>query len=196
MEIVSIVESTQSLYKLLFEDDGDDKESNDALKVCKQQGYQNHSVTRLQSITVTSNQWHHSVNNLFVGYKFLNTLQMWGHKWRRGWGIYGHVMHLPAGPGDFRTRWHWLYKCVIIPKITYAVVAWWDIMDITLARSKLECLPRAVCIIITGTMRTIPTKVLEMLLYPPPLGTACGVCSLDGSTLPTEARSKKSRNRT
>ncbi len=29
MEIVSVVESTQSLYKLLFENDGDDEELDD-----------------------------------------------------------------------------------------------------------------------------------------------------------------------
>ncbi len=37
-------------------------------------------------------------------------------------------------------------------------------MDIALARSKLERLQRAACIMITGIMRTTPTKVLEMLL--------------------------------
>ncbi len=32
----------------------------------------------------------------------------------------------------------WLYKCVIIPKITYVAAVWWDIMDIAVARSELE----------------------------------------------------------
>ncbi len=53
----------------------------------------------------------------------------------------------------------------------YEAVAWWDIIDIALARSELECLQRATCTIITGAMRTTPTKVLEMLLDPPTLGT-------------------------
>ncbi len=56
----------------------------------------------------------------------------------------------------------WLYKRVIIPKITYAAVAWWYGMDTALTRSKLERLQRAACIMITGAMRTTPTKVLEM----------------------------------
>ncbi len=51
-----------------------------------------------------------------------------------------------------------------MPNITYAAVAWWDDVDIALARSELEQLQRAACIMITETMRTTPTKVLEMFL--------------------------------
>ncbi len=63
----------------------------------------------------------------------------------------------------------WLYKRVIIPKITYAAVAWWDRMDIDLARFELERLQSSICIMVTGTMRTTPTKVLEILLDQPTL---------------------------
>ncbi len=66
----------------------------------------------------------------------------------------------------------WLYKHVIIPKITYAAVAWWDSMDIALTRSELDCLQRAACIMIAGKMRTTPRKVLEMFFDLPTLGTA------------------------
>ncbi len=66
----------------------------------------------------------------------------------------------------------WLYKCVIILKITYAAVAWWDIMDIALAKTELERMQRATCIMITGAMRTTPTKVREMLFDLPMFGTA------------------------
>ncbi len=82
----------------------------------------------------------------------------------------------------------WLYKCVIILKITYAAVAWWDGMHIALTRSKLVRLQRAACIMITGAMRTTPTKVLKMFLDLPTL-----VCSTDGSILSTETKSKKPR---
>ncbi len=54
----------------------------------------------------------------------------------------------------------WLYKRAIIPKITYVAVVWWDGMDVALARSELERLQRAACIMITGAMRTTPTKVI------------------------------------
>ncbi len=65
-----------------------------------------------------------------------------------------------------------LFKRVIIPKITYAIVAWWNIMDTALARSELECLPGGACTMITGAMRSTSTKVLEMLLDLPTLGMA------------------------
>ncbi len=66
----------------------------------------------------------------------------------------------------------WLYKRVITPEFTYATVAWWDGLGIALTRSELERLHRAACIMITGAMRTTPTKVLEMFMDLPTLGTA------------------------
>ncbi len=66
----------------------------------------------------------------------------------------------------------WLDKGVIIPKITYTTVVWWDSMDTALARSELERLQRATCIMITEAMRTTPTKVLEMFLDLPTLRMA------------------------
>ncbi len=42
-------------------------------------------------------------------------------------------------------------------------------MDIALARTELERLQRAACIMITGAMRTTPTKALEMFLDLPTL---------------------------
>ncbi len=45
-------------------------------------------------------------------------------------------------------------------------------MDIALARSKLEYLQMAACTIITGTMRTTPTEMLEILLDLPILRMA------------------------
>ncbi len=64
----------------------------------------------------------------------------------------------------------WLYKRMIIPKIIYAAVAWWNSMDIALARSELERLQRAACIMITGAVRTTSTKVLQIFLDLPTLG--------------------------
>ncbi len=66
----------------------------------------------------------------------------------------------------------WLYKFVTIPKITCAAVAWWDSMDIALARSELEHLQRTTCIMITEAMRTTPIKVSEMFLDLSTLETA------------------------
>ncbi len=63
----------------------------------------------------------------------------------------------------------WLYKLVIIHKIRYAAVTCRDIMDIALAMFELERLQRVICTIITGAMKTTPTKVLQMLLDQPTL---------------------------
>ncbi len=65
----------------------------------------------------------------------------------------------------------WLYKLAIIPKIAYVDVAWWDRTDIALSRFALEHLQRTACIMIKGTMRTTPTKVLEVFLDLPTFGT-------------------------
>ncbi len=65
----------------------------------------------------------------------------------------------------------WLYKRVTIHKITYAAIACWDILDIAFARSELEHLQRVTCTMIIGPMKTTPTKVLEMHLDLPTLGT-------------------------
>ncbi len=62
----------------------------------------------------------------------------------------------------------WLYKCVIIPNITYAAAVRCDRI---LARSELQHLQRAARIRITGAMRRTLTKVLEMFLNRPSLGT-------------------------
>ncbi len=54
-------------------------------------------------------------------------------------------------------------------------------MDIAFARSELENLPRASCVMITGAMRTSPTKVLEMLLGLPTLAVAVESAALMGA---------------
>ncbi len=51
-------------------------------------------------------------------------------------------------------------------------------MDIALTRSELEHLQRAACIMITGAMRTAPTKVLEMFLDLPTLRTTMDSAAL------------------
>ncbi len=69
----------------------------------------------------------------------------------------------------------WFYKRVIILKIIYATVAWWDIMDIALVMSEWENLQRATCTMITGVMRTTPTTVFLDL---PTLRTAVEYAAL------------------
>ncbi len=79
---------------------------------------------------------------------------------------------------------------------SYAVVAWWDIRNIALARSKLERLQKAASITIAGAIRTISAKVLAMLLDLPTFGMAVESVALMAAISPTEVRSEKPRNRT
>ncbi len=83
-----------------------------------------------------------------------------------------------------------LQKRVIIPKITCAAVAWWHGMDIALARSELEHLQRAACIMITGAMRTTQKKSAGDVLGSANTGNGDRVCSTDDSIPPTEIKSK------
>ncbi len=71
----------------------------------------------------------------------------------------------------------WLYKLVVIPQVTYAAVVWWGRTEVASTRMELQRLQRTVCIMITGTMRTTPTKVMEMLLDLPTLNTMVKIAS-------------------
>ncbi len=50
----------------------------------------------------------------------------------------------------------------MIPKVTYAAVIWWSRIEAALARTELQHLQRAGCIMVPGAITS--TKVLEMLL--------------------------------
>ncbi len=59
-----------------------------------------------------------------------------------------------------------LYKHVVIPKVTYAVVLWWSRAEVTSTRTELQRLQRAACIMITGAMRATPLgKALELASF-------------------------------
>ncbi len=71
----------------------------------------------------------------------------------------------------------WLYKRVVIPKITYATVAGWDRKDIALARYYDH----------RGNANN-SNKSAGDVLGSANTGNSGGVCSTDGSILPTEIR--------
>ncbi len=56
-----------------------------------------------------------------------------------------------------------LYKYAVIPEMKYAAVVWWTRTEVAPTWTELSCLQRAACIMITGAMRTTPTKLMEML---------------------------------
>ena len=48
--------------------------------------------------------------------------------------------------------------------LTYAAVVWWPKMKLKTASRKLEYLHRIACLLITGALRTTPTKALEIIV--------------------------------
>ena len=65
----------------------------------------------------------------------------------------------------------WMYAAIIRPSLTYAAVVWWPRVKLKTASRKLEHLQRLACLLITGALRTTPTKALEIIvdLLPLPL---------------------------
>ncbi len=102
-----------------------------------------------------------------------------------GANLYNFTVHEPSPHNFLPIQFHlipkmtlWLCKRMITSNVTYAVIEWWDRINTCLARSELELVERTVCIMITGTMRTTPTKVLEMFLDLPPLRTTVEAVTL------------------
>ena len=56
----------------------------------------------------------------------------------------------------------WMYTAIIRPSLTYAAVVWWPRVELKTASCKLEHLQRLACLLITGALRTTPTKALEI----------------------------------
>ena len=60
-----------------------------------------------------------------------------------------------------RITW-WMYTAIIRPSLTYAAVVWWPRVKLKTASRKLEHLQRLACLLITGALRTTPTKAPEI----------------------------------
>ena len=63
----------------------------------------------------------------------------------------------------------WVYKAVVIPRVTYAAVVWWRRTELVTARRELDKIQRLACLCITGALRTTPTAALQVFLDLPPL---------------------------
>jgi ribonuclease HI len=63
----------------------------------------------------------------------------------------------------------WIYKQVIIPRLTYGCVVWWHRATKTNFQSKLVKLQRMAGLCIAGTAKTTPTAALDAALMLPPL---------------------------
>ncbi|XP_011686394.1 PREDICTED: uncharacterized protein LOC105449095 [Wasmannia auropunctata] len=63
----------------------------------------------------------------------------------------------------------WIYETVLLPRLTYAAVAWWPRVEKVAARNLLKSLQGNYLRAVVGAMKTIPTEALEVALCLPPL---------------------------
>ena len=64
---------------------------------------------------------------------------------------------------------YWLYEQVILPRLTYGCVVWWNKMNQVNASQKLEKLQRMAELTICGAWKTTPKLALDRFLELPPL---------------------------
>ncbi|XP_020297708.1 uncharacterized protein LOC109862160 [Pseudomyrmex gracilis] len=63
----------------------------------------------------------------------------------------------------------WIYKAVLVPRLTYAAVIWWSRVEKIESKNLLKNLQGNYLMAAVGTMRTTPTEALEVALCIPPL---------------------------
>ena len=63
----------------------------------------------------------------------------------------------------------WIYKMVVLPKLLYGSVVWFTGTESTVIQSKLDSLQRLAMVIMSGCMRSTPTRSLEIIFGLPPL---------------------------
>jgi ribonuclease HI len=63
----------------------------------------------------------------------------------------------------------WLYQQIILPRITYGSIVWWQKAQTATNAKKLQSFQRQALMIVTGAMRTTPSAALEALLNVSPL---------------------------
>lgn len=58
----------------------------------------------------------------------------------------------------------WVYKQIIIPRITYGCVIWWKLLSNKANVKALDSLQRKALMLVTGAVSSTPLKALEALL--------------------------------
>lgn len=63
----------------------------------------------------------------------------------------------------------WIYEAIIIPRLTFGAVVWWQATNMLTVKNKLDSVQVNAMRRITGAMRTTPTRALEVILGMKPL---------------------------
>jgi len=63
----------------------------------------------------------------------------------------------------------WIYKVILLPRLTYAAMVWWPRVEKVVARNLLRSLQDCYLRATMGAMKTTPTEALEIALCLPPL---------------------------
>ena len=72
------------------------------------------------------------------------------------WGMQPHVVH-------------WLYNAVVRPILMYGLLVWWPALEKKVNQQRVGKVQRLACVLITGCLKSTPTKALEMILHLLPL---------------------------
>lgn len=58
----------------------------------------------------------------------------------------------------------WIYKQIVIPRITYGSIVWWKATEASISASKLKTLQRNALMMVTGATHSTPGAALDALL--------------------------------
>jgi ribonuclease HI len=73
----------------------------------------------------------------------------------------------------------WLYKQVILPRITYGSIVWWHRAKLKTYAKKLNSVQRLATLMVTGAMKSTPTATLNLMLDLSPVELAVEIRAIE-----------------
>lgn len=71
----------------------------------------------------------------------------------------------------------WIYKQIVLPRVTYGSIVWWHAMQKEKNKTALDKIQRMALMLTTGAVRSTPTKALEALLNVTPIDIHIQECA-------------------